>query len=107
VVSENERVEHGATLLADGDLEAFGQLMDASHASLAEDYEVSCAELDALVEIAQSVEGVLGTRMTGAGFGGCTVTLARRGWAPAVRLADALSRALRPRSRNLPHRAQL
>lgn len=78
VVSENERVERGATLLADGDLEAFGQLMNASHASLASGYEVSCAELDALVEIAQSVEGVLGTRMTGAGFGGCTVTLVRR-----------------------------
>ena len=93
VVSENERVEHGATLLADGDLEAFGQLMDASHASLAEDYEVSCAELDALVEIAQSVEGVLGTRMTGAGFGGCTVTLARRG------AAGRLQRALQTRYR--------
>ena len=49
--------------------------MNASHASLRDDYQVSCKELDALVEIAQSIDGVFGARMTGAGFGGCTVNL--------------------------------
>lgn len=53
----------------------FGQLMIESHNSLRDDYNVSCAELDNLVEIALSVDGVLGSRMTGGGFGGCTVTL--------------------------------
>lgn len=87
VVTENGRVVQGADLLAEGDLEAFGQLMNASHASLSEDYEVSCAELDALTEAARETEGVLGTRMTGAGFGGCTVTLARRSAVPALEQA--------------------
>lgn len=53
----------------------FGKLMTESHNSLRDDYNVSCPELDSLVEIALSVEGVLGSRMTGGGFGGCTVTL--------------------------------
>ena len=85
VVTENRRVEEGAQLLAAGDLEAFGRLMDASHASLRDDYEVSAEELDVLAETAQGTEHVLGARMTGAGFGGCTVTLARREALPALR----------------------
>ncbi len=77
VVEENARVEAATELRANGDLEAFGALMNASHASLRDLYEVSCPELDALVEIGQGTPGVLGSRMTGAGFGGCMVNLAR------------------------------
>jgi galactokinase len=58
-------------------LEAFGLLMNASHASLRDDFEVSSAELDLLVALAQGASGVLGARLTGAGFGGCTVNLVR------------------------------
>lgn len=75
VVSENLRVEAAARALQEGDLERFGELMYASHASLRDDYEVSCAELDALVERARGLPGVYGARMTGGGFGGCTVNL--------------------------------
>lgn len=74
-VSENERVKQAIQALKCKDMATFGQLMNASHASLRDDYEVSCPELDFLVEHAQQFEGVLGSRMTGAGFGGCTVTL--------------------------------
>jgi galactokinase len=75
VVSENERVIESAAALADGNLARLGQLMYASHVSLRDDFQVSCPELDILVEAAMSVPGVLGSRMTGAGFGGCTVSL--------------------------------
>ena len=77
VVTENQRVVKAAQLLSGGHVEAFGKLMEASHRSLRDDYEVSISELDVLVEEATSVEGVLGARMTGAGFGGCIVCLAR------------------------------
>ncbi|MFP5501584.1 MAG: galactokinase [Candidatus Sericytochromatia bacterium] len=75
VVSENERVLEGVEALSAGKLEKFGKLMNASHASLRDDYEVSCPELDVLVEMTQGHSGVFGARMTGAGFGGCTVAL--------------------------------
>jgi galactokinase len=75
VISENGRVQSSVAALRNGDLEHFGNLMQASHASLRDDFEVSCAELDTLVEAAMRVSGVLGSRMTGAGFGGCTVSL--------------------------------
>lgn len=75
VVSENERVLQAVECLGRGDLTAFGKLMNASHASLRDDFEVSCPELDVLVAQTQAFEGVVGARMTGAGFGGCTVTL--------------------------------
>jgi galactokinase len=77
VVTEMARTQRAAELLAAGDDHGFGALMDASHASLRDDFEVSCAELDAMVDIAQSLrdQGVLGARMTGGGFGGSTVTL--------------------------------
>ena len=75
VVSENERVMAAATALKTGDLEEFGRLMYASHKSLSEDYEVSCEELDLLVKLATDKPGVYGSRMTGGGFGGCTVSL--------------------------------
>lgn len=75
VVRENQRVLDSIAALQRGDLETFGALMYQSHASLRDDYEVSCRELDILVEAARQVEGVYGARMTGAGFGGCTVNL--------------------------------
>jgi galactokinase len=75
VVYENERVLRGVAALRAGDLAAFGRLMNESHASLRNDYEVSCAELDVMAEAAWKVDGVYGSRMTGAGFGGCTVSL--------------------------------
>jgi galactokinase len=74
VVSENERTLQAVEALRLGDVPLFGELMNASHWSLKEDYEVSSGELDMLVEMAQS-EGTLGARMTGAGFGGCIVSL--------------------------------
>jgi galactokinase len=77
VVSENARTLAAETALADGDLEHVGRLFAESHASLRDDYEVSSAELDALVEIATATDGVVAARMTGAGFGGCTVNLVR------------------------------
>ena len=78
VISENYRVQVGVQALREGNFSAFGQLMIESHRSLKNDYEVSCAELDLLVDLALKQEGVLGARMTGAGFGGCTVNLLKR-----------------------------
>src|ERR1700674_21715 len=75
VVSENARVLRAAAALELGDLQAFGNLMLESHRSLRDDFEVSCPELDLMVELAKQVEGVYGTRMTGGGFGGCTIAL--------------------------------
>ncbi len=78
VVTENERVEAFAAACERQDLERMGRLLVESHESLRDDYEVSCRELDFLVETARSVPGVLGARMTGAGFGGSTVNLVNR-----------------------------
>jgi galactokinase len=75
VITENARVLDASSALAADELVQFGRLMTASHNSLRDDFEVSCDELDCLVAIANDTEGVLGSRMTGAGFGGCTVTL--------------------------------
>ncbi|MEX1255158.1 MAG: galactokinase [Dehalococcoidia bacterium] len=77
VVSELERVRAAVDALGADDLDKFGGLMNASHASLRDEFEVSCRELDLLVELAQALDGVLGARLTGAGFGGCTVNLVR------------------------------
>jgi galactokinase len=78
VVSEDQRTLTAARALTDGRLEKAGQMMFASHRSLRDDYQVSCRELDILVEAAGSVTGTWGARMTGGGFGGCTVNLVRR-----------------------------
>jgi galactokinase len=78
VVEENNRVLLAVSAIEAGQMAELGRLFDASHASLRDLYEVSSPELDALVEIAGSVPGVLGARLTGAGFGGCTVNLVRR-----------------------------
>ena len=77
VLDENARLLAGCGDLARGDLAAFGGGMAGSHAGLRDDYEVSCPELDALVEMAQPLPGVLGARMMGGGFGGCTINLVR------------------------------
>jgi len=78
VVEENTRVLNAINALTLKDADTFGMLMNASHAGLRDLYEVSCDELDILTEIAQNIDGVLGARMTGAGFGGCTVNLVRK-----------------------------
>jgi galactokinase len=78
VVSENARVEAFAAAAERGDAQEMGRLVTESHGSLRDDYAVSCAELDFLVETALTVPGVLGARMTGGGFGGSTVNLVRR-----------------------------
>ena len=82
-VYENQRTLDAEKALLSGDYEEFGKLMNASHISLRDDYEVSCSELDFLTETAQKIPGVYGSRMTGGGFGGCTVNLMEKG---AVRL---------------------
>lgn len=74
-IYENERTKKAVVELQKGDLEAFGKLMNASHVSLRDDYEVTGIELDTLVDLAWKEEGVIGSRMTGAGFGGCTVSI--------------------------------
>ena len=76
-MTENARVLQAVRSLKKGDFIGFGALMDASHDSLRNDFEVSCRELDLLVGIARELEGVFGSRMTGAGFGGCMVALVR------------------------------
>jgi galactokinase len=79
VVTENERAVRGAEALDQGDVVTFGRLMNESHASLRDDYEVSVPDMDALVAAAQARPGCYGSRLTGAGFGGCTVSLVADG----------------------------
>jgi galactokinase len=85
VVTEIERTADAAEALKKNDLIVFGTLMSQSHASLRDDYRVSCVELDEIVEIALETEGVLGARMTGGGFGGCVVSLIRSDRVEAVK----------------------
>lgn len=83
VITENQRVHAAAKALQTGDTERFGHLMYRSHASLRDDYDVSSRELDTLVDLAASRSAVYGARMTGAGFGGCTVNAVRADCADA------------------------
>jgi|SRR5579872_1786848 len=85
VITENDRLELFVKASRSGDIERMGQLMVESHVSLQHDYEVSSPELDFLVDIAIGTAGVLGARMTGGGFGGCTVNLLRQGAGPRFR----------------------
>lgn len=85
VVEENARVIKAVEALERKDLVSFGQLMKLSHQSLKELYQVSSPELDFLVEVAINCEGVYGSRLTGAGFGGCTVTIAEKNSVPALK----------------------
>ncbi len=89
VVEEEGRVLRSVDALRRGELEEFGESLNASHRSLRDDFEVSCPELDLLVDLAQAQPGVLGARLTGAGFGGCTVNLVRTDALEAFR-ADVL-----------------
>ena len=87
VIYENRRVLDAVAALRAGDVATFGRLMNESHDSLRDLYEVSSAELDAVVEIARGVSGVYGARMTGAGFGGCAIALAKQTAVDALRNA--------------------
>jgi len=78
VVTENGRVLDAAAALEQQDAHRLGGLMYESHRSLRDDFEVSCAELDLLVDLASRCDGVYGSRMTGGGFGGCTVSLVKK-----------------------------
>jgi galactokinase len=81
-VSENERTQQAARALLSGKAEQAGLLMNASHASMRDDFEISTPALDAIVETARSQADCLGARLTGAGFGGCAVALVRTGDLP-------------------------
>lgn len=83
VVGEVQRTKDAVAALQKGDIQTFGKLMNASHVSLRDDYEVTGLELDTLAEAAWKVDGVIGSRMTGGGFGGCTVSLVREEAIPA------------------------
>lgn len=76
-VYENQRTVKAVKALRENDITLFGRLMNESHVSLRDDYEVTGVELDTLVEAAWKVDGVIGSRMTGAGFGGCTVSIVK------------------------------
>ncbi len=76
-VYENQRTIRAVEALKNNDVELFGKLMNESHVSLRDDYEVSCSEIDILVEEAWKIDGVIGSRITGAGFGGCTVSIVK------------------------------
>ncbi|HTU42932.1 MAG TPA: galactokinase, partial [Candidatus Aquilonibacter sp.] len=78
VITENSRVLRAASALESKDPETMGRLMYESHASLRDDYQVSCPELDLMVDLARNLPGVYGSRMTGGGFGGCTVSLVEK-----------------------------
>ena len=76
-VYENQRAIKAVAALKQDDVETFGKLMNASHVSLRDDYEVSCKEIDILVDLAWAIDGVVGSRITGGGFGGCTVSIVK------------------------------
>lgn len=76
-IYENQRTIDAVTALKAGDIENFGKLMNQSHISLRDDYDVSCEEIDILVDLAWKIPGVLGSRITGGGFGGCTVSIVK------------------------------
>jgi galactokinase len=100
VIYENQRVLDAVAALRAGDVATFGRLMNESHDSLRDLYEVSSAELDAVVEIARGVSGVYGARMTGAGFGGCAIALAEQTAVDALR--DAVMREYPARTGRQP-----
>ena len=100
VVTENARTLAAADAMRAGDAFALGRLMSESHASLRDDFEVSTAALDTMVEVATAQPGCLGARMTGAGFGGCAVALVRRG--EAQRFAEVVGREYERRTNIAP-----
>jgi galactokinase len=100
VVTENERTLAAVEALTRGDLKTLGALMSQSHVSLRDDYQVSCEELDVAVDVAAAEPGVYGSRMTGGGFGGCTVTLVDND--AIQRVSDAVTSAFAARGWTLP-----
>lgn len=100
VIGENSRTLQAAECLVQGDLAAMGTLMAESHSSLRDDFEVSCPELDLLVECAEIQPGVLGARMTGGGFGGCTVNLVEDSRISSFR--DSVSREYQDAFKRIP-----
>jgi galactokinase len=100
VVSENARVGDAVAALRAGDTARLATVMAASHASLRDDYEVSCPELDLLVELAQPLPGCHGARLTGAGFGGCTVNLVET--AAVASFSEAVAAGYRSRTGQAP-----
>jgi galactokinase len=90
VVTENQRVLAAAAALEENELSRLGELMAESHGSLRDQYEVSCPELDLLVEAAGQTPGVHGARMTGGGFGGCTINIVSK--KDAVQVAETIAR---------------
>jgi galactokinase len=100
VVAENARVEAAVVAMRAGDAARLGALMDASHQSLKDDFEVSSPALDQMVECARTVDGCIGARMTGAGFGGCAMALIQEG--KVVDFADQVGAAYRAQSGNEP-----
>ena len=94
-VAENQRTIEAVAALKADNIARFGELMNQSHVSLRDDYEVSCEEIDILVDLAWEISGVLGARITGGGFGGCTVAIVQN---DAVdRYQDVIGRAYRER----------
>ena len=85
IITENVRVEEAATALAAGDMKRMGELMAEAHASYRDDFAASCPEVDLLVELAAAEPGLIGARLTGGGFGGCTVNLVEAAHAEAFR----------------------
>ena len=79
VISDSQRVVDGVAVCGRGDAKRLGELMIAAHASFRDDFQASCAECDLLVRLALELEGCLGSRLTGGGFGGCTVSLVEAG----------------------------
>jgi galactokinase len=101
VVTENARTQEAAHVMQQGNAIALGKLMNASHDSLRDDFEVSSNELNIMVDCARSVEGCYGARMTGAGFGGCAVALVRGDVAESF--AATVSKAYQTRTNLDPH----
>lgn len=91
VLAENNRVVKACEALAQGDIQALGEQLFLAHEGLSKEYEVSCAELDFLVEKVKNMDAVLGARMMGGGFGGCTINIVKKGYAQQV--VDALTPA--------------
>ena len=97
-VYESQRTIQAVSALRAGNLVRFGALMTASHVSLRDDYEISCEEIDFLVDLALKIPGVLGSRITGAGFGGCTVSIVAEESIPDFK--NTLRREYRERTHN-------
>jgi len=105
VVSENDRVLRAVAVLEEGNIDTVGALLYESHASMRDDFEISCREIDNLVEIISAVEGVSGARMTGGGFGGCVITLVQTQAVPD--LERAIQRYYHPESLPMNTKAEI